>query len=67
MLPSLGGFEWIIILFIIILLFGVGRIGRLGGELGTAIRQFRENLSGEKSRKDEKKAAEPERKDDASG
>ena len=49
----LGPLELLIILLIVIVLFGVGRLGRIGGELGSAIRQFREGLSGGK--KDEKK------------
>lgn len=36
--------ELLIILVIVILIFGVGRVGALGGELGNAIRQFREGL-----------------------
>lgn len=40
----LGGTELIIILVIIILLFGVNRIGKLGGELGKGIREFRAGL-----------------------
>ena len=39
--------ELIIILAIVLLLFGVGRVSRVGGELGTAIRQFRRGLSEE--------------------
>lgn len=57
-----NGSEWIIILIIVLLLFGVGRLGRIGGEMGSAIRQFREGLSGDK--KDEPKAAE-DKKDDS--
>lgn len=38
---SLGPTELLIILAIVILLFGASRIGRLGGELGTAIGEFR--------------------------
>ena len=37
MFQSLGPTELIIILVIVIVLFGVGRIGRLGSELGGAI------------------------------
>ncbi|MGB9775946.1 MAG: twin-arginine translocase TatA/TatE family subunit [Anaerolineae bacterium] len=40
------GWEWIIILVIVLLLFGVGRLGQLGAELGKGIRNFREALSG---------------------
>ncbi|MGQ0601862.1 MAG: twin-arginine translocase TatA/TatE family subunit [Anaerolineales bacterium] len=50
-----NGMEWIIILIIVVLLFGVGRLGRIGGEMGSAIRQFREGLGGDK--KDEQKLA----------
>lgn len=44
----LGPAELIIILGILILLFGVGRIGKIAGELGSGIRNFKEGLGGEK-------------------
>ncbi len=40
----LGGWEWIIILVIVILVFGPGRIGKIAGELGRSIKSFREGL-----------------------
>lgn len=43
----LGGWEWIIILFIVVLLFGPGRIGKLSGELGKSIKAFRDGLAGD--------------------
>jgi sec-independent protein translocase protein TatA len=49
----LGPTELIIILVIVILLFGVGRIGKIAGELGSGIRSFREGLQSDK--KDEEK------------
>jgi sec-independent protein translocase protein TatA len=39
-----GGWEWIIVLVIVVLVFGVGRLGKIGSELGSAIRNFREGL-----------------------
>ena len=39
------GAELIIILVIVLLLFGPGRIGRIAGELGKGIRSFREGLT----------------------
>jgi sec-independent protein translocase protein TatA len=39
--------ELIIILIIIILLFGVGRIGKIAGELGRGVRDFQKGLRGE--------------------
>jgi sec-independent protein translocase protein TatA len=38
------GAEWIVILVIVILLFGPGRIGKIAGELGRSIKDFREGL-----------------------
>jgi sec-independent protein translocase protein TatA len=40
----LGGWEWIIILVIVVLLFGPGRIGKISGEIGRSIKAFREGL-----------------------
>lgn len=40
----LGPTELIIILVIVLLLFGAGRIGKLAGELGSGLRNFRESL-----------------------
>ncbi|RMF51032.1 MAG: twin-arginine translocase TatA/TatE family subunit, partial [Anaerolineae bacterium] len=37
---NLGPTELILILVIVIILFGVGRIGRIAGELGSGIRAF---------------------------
>jgi sec-independent protein translocase protein TatA len=39
------GAEWIVILIIVLLLFGPGRIGKIGGELGKGIKSFRDGLS----------------------
>ncbi len=43
-----GGLEIVIVLLIVLLLFGPGRIGKLAGELGQAIKNFRKGISGEK-------------------
>jgi len=40
----LGPTELLIILVIVILLFGVGRISKIAGELGSGIRSFRKGL-----------------------
>lgn len=39
-----GGWEWIIILVVVLLVFGVGRISRIGGELGQGIKEFRKGI-----------------------
>ena len=45
---GLGVTELIIILVIVIVLFGVGRLGKIGGELGSGIKAFREGISSDK-------------------
>jgi sec-independent protein translocase protein TatA len=44
----LGGLEWVIILLIVVLLFGPGRIGKIAGELGQSIKSLRQGLNTEK-------------------
>lgn len=41
---TLGGWEWVIILIIVVLVFGVGRISKLGSEMGKGISAFRDGL-----------------------
>jgi sec-independent protein translocase protein TatA len=45
MLQQIGPFELIIVLVIVLLLFGVGRVGKVGKELGSAISEFRKGLN----------------------
>ncbi len=53
------GAEWIIILVIVVLLFGPGRIGKIAGELGRSIKNFREGLGTK-----EEAPQEPEKKEE---
>lgn len=41
----LGVPELIIVLFIVLLIFGAGRLGQIGGDLGRGIREFRHEFS----------------------
>ncbi len=59
---GLGGWEWIILLVIVVLIFGVGRISKISGEIGASIRAFREGISGEKEK--DKKAAEAKKEEE---
>ncbi|MBT3190168.1 MAG: twin-arginine translocase TatA/TatE family subunit [Anaerolineae bacterium] len=45
MFTKFGVPELLIILVIVVLLFGPGRLGKIAGELGTGIRTFREGLN----------------------
>jgi sec-independent protein translocase protein TatA len=52
-MPSLGPTELIIILVIVIVLFGVGRISKIAGEMGSGIRAFKEGLQGDEEKDEE--------------
>lgn len=57
---TIQGWEWVIILVIVLLVFGVGRISKLGNELGKGISAFREGVrEGQEDPEEEKEAAEP--------
>ncbi len=43
---SIGLPELLVVLAIVILLFGVGRLGKIGADLGKGIRNFRQAISG---------------------
>jgi sec-independent protein translocase protein TatA len=60
-----GAPELIIILVIVLLLFGPGRIGKIAGELGKGIRSFRDGISGEEKKAEQDKKAEEEKRDES--
>ncbi len=41
-MPNLGGMEWVIILVIVLIVFGVGKLPQIGGAIGKSIKEFRE-------------------------
>ncbi len=49
-----GTTELVIVLVIIILLFGVGRIGKIAGELGKGVHDFQNALKGSVDKDDTK-------------
>jgi len=54
----LGGLEIIIVLVVVLLIFGPGRISKVAGEMGRGIKSFKDGISG-KEEGDEQ----PEEKD----
>ena len=48
-----GGWEIIIVLVIVLLVFGPGRITKVAGEMGKSIKAFKDGLTGEKKSEDE--------------
>ena len=46
-MPNLDPFEVIVLLVIVLVIFGTGRIGELGGAVGRTIREFKSSVKGE--------------------
>jgi len=68
-MPHFNPVELIIVLAIVLILFGGGRVAKLGGELGSAMREFKRGLAGEDEAKkpaDVTATAEPVKKDTVS-
>ncbi len=59
-MPSLGVPELIIILVIIIIIFGVGKLPQIGGALGQGIREFRKATRQSEEETETEKASPPE-------
>lgn len=57
MIGSLGWQELLIILVILALLFGAGRVAGLGGALGRGIREFRQEARGDDDEKKDQTTA----------
>ena len=53
---GIGVLELVIILVIVMIIFGVGRLPEIGGAVGKAIREFRSQQSGEDESKGKEKA-----------
>ena len=51
MLGDIGAPELLILLAIVVVLFGAGRVGKVGKDLGTAVKDFRSALKDDETEK----------------
>jgi sec-independent protein translocase protein TatA len=52
--------ELLIILVIVLVLFGVGRVSKIAGEIGSGIRAFKDGLQGPEDKENNKPSSEEE-------
>lgn len=60
MIGGFGATELIIILVIVLVLFGVGRISKIAGEMGSGIRAFKDGIQGDEEEEDDGENSEAE-------
>jgi sec-independent protein translocase protein TatA len=56
MLPTLGPLELALILGIVIIVFGAGKLPEIGGAVGKSIREFRQSVKNEDTEPENSKA-----------
>jgi sec-independent protein translocase protein TatA len=49
---GLSIWHWMIVLVVVLLLFGTGKVSNLMGEFGKGIKNFKQNVSNEDEKKD---------------
>lgn len=58
----MGPWEIALILAIILIVFGVGKLPQVGGAVGRGLRAFRRGQAGEEAEEEEEEEPEPKRK-----
>ena len=51
---GIGGSEWLVILIIVMIVFGAGKLPELGAGIGKGIRNFKEAVKDEEKKEPEK-------------
>ena len=59
MLRNFSGWELLVVLAIVLLVFGVGRISKIAGEMGSGIRAFRKGIKGDEEEQEPGDQEEP--------
>lgn len=59
-MPNLGGWEWVILAVVALVLFGGAKVASLGKNAGKAIREFKEETQAIKSGNPEPAAPQPQ-------
>ncbi len=58
-MPNIGPMELILVLIVVLIIFGPGRLPELGGAVGRGLREFRESVKGETPVQSEKREEKP--------
>jgi len=45
---SFSAFHWVVVLAVVVLIFGTGKLRSIGSDLGAAVKEFKKNIHDEK-------------------
>ncbi|PXV53326.1 sec-independent protein translocase protein TatA [Dyella jiangningensis] len=45
---SFSAFHWVVVLAVVVLVFGTGKLRSIGSDLGAAVKEFKKNIDDEK-------------------
>ncbi|MEJ2630195.1 MAG: twin-arginine translocase TatA/TatE family subunit [Acidihalobacter sp.] len=63
-----GGYEWLVLLLVVVLVFGTKKLRNVGGDLGSAVKNFKKSMGeGEEDAEKKSESSEQQLKDDSSG
>ena len=62
-----GGYEWLVLLLVVVLVFGTKKLRNVGGDLGSAVKNFKKSMSEGEDETVKKTEASDQLKDDSSG
>jgi sec-independent protein translocase protein TatA len=50
MMGSLSIWHWVIVLLVVVLVFGTKKLGNMGGDIGKAVKGFKDGVKGEEDK-----------------
>jgi sec-independent protein translocase protein TatA len=62
-----GGYEWLVLLLVVVLVFGTKKLRNVGGDLGSAVKNFKKSMSEGDEEAAKKTEASDQLKDDSNG
>lgn len=62
-----GGYEWLVLLLVVVLVFGTKKLRNVGGDLGSAVKSFKKAMGDGENDAAPKKDSNEQIKDDSSG
>jgi len=57
---SFSIWHWMIVLVVVAMIFGTGKLRTMGGDLGSAVKSFKDGMKGEEAKSDPEPGSKPD-------